>query len=163
VKGPSTSNGRQRRLANGSARWSWARDDLVRLLERATDAELDYIDESRRLPEWALWRTGRQMAWHCAITESCHYQDRVGVRRPQPFAELTRPLPAPPTAAPLELLAVSQAHVERWIERLPYAIVVATHDEVWTARKVLRRSLVTSAPENDVTALLLKKARQALA
>ncbi|HUF33934.1 MAG TPA: DinB family protein [Acidimicrobiales bacterium] len=157
-RAPATAAERQRTLEL----YRWAREDLVRLLETATDTELDWVDDSRRLPDWAWWHTARQMAWHCAITESCYYLASVGVSRPPPFAELTTPLPAPSTATLLDLLAVSQAHVERSIEHLPSDLVVVTNDEVWTTRKVLRRLAGHERAENDVTAALLHNARLAL-
>ncbi len=157
-RGPATPEERQRTLEL----YRWAREDLVRLVKTANDPELDWLDEGRRLPEWAWWRAARQMAWHCAITESCYYLPCVGVSRPQPFAKLTTPLPAPSTAELLECLAVSQAHVEHWIEHLPADVVVENDDEVWTTRKVLRRLAGHERAENDVTTALLQKARLAL-
>lgn len=157
-RAPATTEERQRTLEL----YRWAREDLVGLIKSASEPELDWVDQSRRLPDWAWWSTARQMAWHCAITESCYYLGRVGVSRPEPFAELTTPLPAPSTPVLLELLAVSQAHVERWIDQLPSDVIVMSDGEVWTTRKVLRRLAGHERAENDITAALLQKARSAL-
>lgn len=155
---PATSAERERTLEL----YGWARADLLRLLEDATDDELDWVDPARCLPSWAWWHTARQMAWHCAITESCYYLGRVGVPRPEPFSELARPLPAPDTQTLLELLAVSSDHVHQWIECLEPDIEVVAADEVWTTRKVLRRLAGHERAENEVTADLLRSARSAL-
>lgn len=142
--------------------YRWARADLVTLVGEASDAELDWIDPTRRLADWAWWHSARQMAWHCAITESCYYLGRVGVTRPMAFADLSTPLPAPDTATLLELLAISQQHVETWIERLRPDVEVVANGEVWTTRKVLRRLAGHERAENGVTAELLRNARLAL-
>lgn len=142
--------------------YRWARHDLVQILAQASDAELDWVDPSRELPPWAWWRSSRQMAWHCAISESCYYLDRVGIPRPDAFAELTSPLPAPPTGQLLDLLAISRAHVEAWIEGMPSDLAIVHGSEVWTTRKVLRRLAGHERAENDVTRELLAKARRAL-
>lgn len=63
----------------------------------------------------------------------------------------------------MTLLTISQAHVNRWIERLPKDAVVEANNEVWTTRKVLRRLASHERGENYVTASLLAKARLALA
>ena len=142
--------------------YRWARHDLVRLVKEATDDELDWVDANRRLPGWAWWQSARQMAWHCAITESCYYLERLGVPRPAPFAALTSPHPAPSTSVLLDVLEESQAHVERWIAELPPDVTVETDGEVWTTRKSLRRIAGHERAENDVTADLLRKAAAAL-
>ncbi|KKK56949.1 hypothetical protein LCGC14_3059420, partial [marine sediment metagenome] len=36
---------------------TWARSDLLKLLESATDIELDWDDVGRQMPSWATWRT----------------------------------------------------------------------------------------------------------
>lgn len=139
----------------------WARADLLEMLHDASDEQLDWADPERELPDWAWWDTPRKMAWHCAITESRYYLGRLGVAAPQPFAALTSPFPVPRTTELMELLAISQEHVRRWIERLPDDLVVQKHDEVWTTRKVLRRLAAHERGENHVTASLLAKARLA--
>ena len=140
----------------------WARADLLKMLRDAAEEELDWADPDRELPSWAWWDTPRKMAWHCAITETRYYLGRLGIAPPDPFAALTRPLPAPSTSDLLELLFISQEHVRLWVERLPDCLVVETEDEVWTTRKVLRRLAGHERDENHVTASLLAKARRAL-
>jgi len=157
-RAPATGEERERTLEL----YRWARKDLVGLIRNASDLVLDWVDEDRRLPGWAWWRTARQMAWHCAITETCYYLGRLAVHRPPAFAKLTAPLPAPSTAALLDLLAVSQAHVEYWIENLPPDVAVVTNDEVWTTRKFLRRLAGHERAENDVTTALVQKATLAI-
>lgn len=155
---PATDADRERTLQL----YRWARRDLVRLIDEATDDELDWVDVKRRLPDWAWWHSARQMAWHCAITESCYYLGRLGVPRPAPFAALASPNPAPSTAALLDALGESQAHVETWIAELPPDVTVETDGEVWTTRKSLRRIAGHERAENDVTAELLRRAAVAL-
>ncbi len=61
---------------------TWARSDLLKLLESATDIELDWDDFERQVPSWATWRTARLMAWHIADTGSCYYLAALGVKAP---------------------------------------------------------------------------------
>lgn len=155
---PATDADRERTLQL----YRWARRDLVRLIAEATEEELDWVDGNRHLPGWAWWHSARQMAWHCAITESCYYLGRLGVPRPARFAALTSPHPAPDTTTLLEVLAESRAHVEAWIAQLPPDVQVEADGEVWTTRKALRRIAGHERAENDVTSDLLREAGAAL-
>src|SRR5690606_13613212 len=56
-----------------------AREETIRLVSTASEAELDWEDPARRLPAWARWRTARQLAWHIADTESRYYLTGLGV------------------------------------------------------------------------------------
>lgn len=138
---------------------AWARQDLVKLLETATEEELDWDDPSRSLPHWAWWRSARQMAWHIAITESAYYLSRLGIRPPEPFSSLRSPLPAPSTAELLDLLSSSSAHVRHALQEIPLDLYREHDAEVWTTTKVLRRLAWHERSETDVVRQLLTDAK----
>lgn len=105
----------------------WARGELRRFLAETSDAVLDWDDSERVLPEWAWWRTLRQMAWHVVDTESRYYLPAIGVA------------PLPRGDDLLEELERSHAHVRATVPSLERAAVVESEGEVWTTRKLLRR------------------------
>lgn len=84
-----------------------SRAETIELITQADDAELDYDDPERILPDWATWRTPRQLAWHIADTESRYY---LAALRVEP----------PPRASDLELeLRYSAEHVRVTLTTLP--------------------------------------------
>lgn len=139
----------------------WAREDLIAMVVGATEEELDWDDQDRTLPSWAWWRTARGLAWHCAITETRYYLDRLGVAPPPEFASLTTPFPIPHTRRLLDLLSLSAEHVQREVGTIAPDIAVEVNGERWTTRKALRRLAGHEREENDVTQWLLVRARMA--
>lgn len=97
------------------------------LLDALPDAVLDYDDPHRELPEWARWRTIRQMMWHICDTESRYYLPQTGLPTRERFDDLQR-----------ELVA-SQQHVREILTTMPRGIAHRSGGEVWTATKLLRR------------------------
>lgn len=104
------------------------RPRTIGLVAEASEERLDHDDPARTLPEWASWRTARQMAWHIADTESRYYLPSVG-------------LPSRPRAGDLVTeLRESHLHVCRVLAGLTAEpIVVRQEGEAWTTVKLLRR------------------------
>jgi hypothetical protein len=127
----------------------WSRSELEELLAGCDDAELDWDDPSRELPDWASWRTLRQMSWHIADVESRYYLASLGVAPPERAERLDDELRRSHRHV-LESLAV----VERDVVREP-------ESEVWTYRKVLRRLAWHERSELDAMRALLVRARAA--
>ncbi|MBA2639390.1 MAG: hypothetical protein H0U77_05250 [Nocardioidaceae bacterium] len=88
---------------------------------------LDRDDPNRALPEFAGWRTLRQMAWHIADTESRYYLPMAGLPGKQGVSDL------------LEELGSSHDHVTAVITSMAPDIDVATEGTEWTSTKLLRR------------------------
>lgn len=126
---------------------AWAREDLLVLLDGATDAELDHDDPERAMPSWARWRTLRQMARHVADAESRYYLARLGIAPPDPEDELSAHLDR------------SAQHVRRVLPTLPRDLVREDGGEVWTTRKVLRRLAWHERGEVDAMRALLRRMR----
>lgn len=104
-----------------------ARAETLRLVSRASDAELDWADPARILPAPARWRTARELAWHIADTESRYYLPGLGV-------------PGRPRAADLLTeLRESYAHVRSTLRSLPPDRSRRQQNQEWTMVKVLRR------------------------
>ncbi|MEL4357008.1 MULTISPECIES: hypothetical protein [unclassified Luteococcus] len=99
---------------------------------------LDEQDPGRDLPEWATWRSIRDMFWHICDTESRYYLPRCG-------------LPARERAVSLEQeLEESGRHMPDVLEVMARDIDVRCHDEEWTSTKLLRRLAWHEAGELDV-------------
>ena len=105
-----------------------ARVETLRLIDGASDEQVDRVDTRRRLPGWASWTTARRMAWHIADTESRYYLPNLGLPARQPLPDLEAELRA------------SAEHVIRTVETLP-ATPLAVHEggELWSPVKLLRR------------------------
>jgi hypothetical protein len=127
-----------------------ARDATVRLVTSASEAELDWADPARRLPDWAGWRTPRQLAWHIADTESRYYLAGLGVE------------PRPRAADLLTELRESHVHVRTTLRELPPDLVHHRNRKEWTTVKVLRRLAWHETGELVVLQRLLARARFAL-
>jgi len=124
-----------------------AREETIRLVSRASDAELDWEDPARRLPAWARWRTARQLAWHLADTESRYYLTGLGVP------------PSPRRDDLVAELRASHVHVRAVLETLPPDRVHHRDGEVWTTVKLLRRLAWHEPGELVVLRRLLARAR----
>lgn len=110
----------------------------VRLLAVTPSALLDVEDLGRGLPEWATWRSIRDMFWHICDTESRYYLPRCG-------------LPARARAATLEQeLETSGRHVHDVLEAMDRDIDIRRQGEEWTTNKLLRRLAWHEAGELDV-------------
>lgn len=127
-----------------------AREETIRLVSSASEAELDWDDPARRLPRWATWRTPRQLAWHIAETESRYYLTGLG-------------LPArPPAADLLTELRESHEHVLATLSELPPDRVNHRNGKEWTTLKVLRRLAWHETGELVALRRLLARARLTL-
>lgn len=139
----------------------WARSDLSDMLSQATDEELDWDDPNRVLPDWAWWRTARQMALHIALTESHYYLRNLGIA--PPVLPVT-PGDPPTTADVQDCLRRSGEHVRQVLPRLPRNLSFAYESgQVWTTTKSTWRLACHERGENDVIRHLLAKARAELA
>lgn len=136
----------------------WARSDLLEMLSSATDEELDWGDPHRVLPDWAWWRTPRQMALHIAITESHYYLRNLGVTPPA----LPIVIGEVPTTTDLrECLRLSAEHVRRVLPQLPRDLAFRYEDgQEWTTTKSIWRLAWHERGENDVIRDLLAQAPQ---
>lgn len=105
-----------------------ARAQTLDLVTGVAEDCLDRDDTSRLLPDWATWRTARQLAWHIADTESRYYLPSLG-------------LPSRPREADLRAeLTVSAEHLQSVLSDLPVEpLVKELGGEVWTSVKLLRR------------------------
>lgn len=127
-----------------------AREETIRLVSSASEAELDWDDPARRLPEWASWRTLRELGWHIADTESRYYLTGLG-------------MPARPRAADLLTeLRESYAHVRAALGELPPDRVDHRNRQEWTTVKLLRRLAWHETGELVALRRLLARARFAL-
>lgn len=127
-----------------------AREETLRLVTSASPAELDWDDPARRLPDWASWRTPRQLAWHIADTESRYY-----------LAGLD--LPTRPRAGDLVTeLRESHVHVRHVLDEVQPDRSHHGDGEEWTTVKLLRRLAWHEAGELVVLRRLLVRARCAL-
>jgi hypothetical protein len=133
ISGDEQTFSRDERLASADERHATlnilraARGETCRLVASLSDAELDFIDPERTLPDWATWTSLRQMAWHLADTESRYYLAQLGV--------------APPPRRPTLLAELESSH-----EHVVGAVATVAGDlstrpgrERWTTTKVLRR------------------------
>lgn len=138
----------------------WARSDLLAMISEVTDAELDWEDPDRVLPNWAWWRTPRQMALHIALTESHYYLRNLGF--PAPRLPIT--IADVPTTTDLdECLRRSRNHVRGVLSQLPRDLSFQYENgQVWTTTKAVWRLAWHERSENDVIRDLLKKARDRL-
>ena len=103
------------------------RSQTVRLLDELPADVLDREDPDREMPDWAGWRTIRQMMWHICDTESRYYLPRTG-------------LPARDRRDSLrEELVASQRHVKAVLTTMPRDLAYQSDGEVWTTVKLLRR------------------------
>ncbi len=103
------------------------RHRALRLLDELPATVLDADDPDRELPDWARWRTIRQMLWHICDTESRYYLPSTGLPRRERLADLRAEL------------AASHRHVRSVVEAMPRDQVRGGDGEVWTATKLLRR------------------------
>jgi hypothetical protein len=104
-----------------------ARRETLGLLSGLPDAVLDHDDAARVLPEWATWRTLRQMAWHLADTESRYYLPSLGLPARDRHPDLVTEL------------AASAAAVRKAVLTMPADLVRHRNGQAWTTTKVLRR------------------------
>ena len=126
-----------------------ARPTTIDLVRGATDAQLDWVDPDRGLPEWATWQTARQLAWHIVDCESRYYLPRTGCSYREPASNL------------IDELFESEQHVRRTIMELPAETLAhETEAEVWTSVKLLRRLAWHERGEIVVLRELLKKTEQ---
>jgi hypothetical protein len=102
------------------------------------------------LPEWARWRTARQLAWHIADTESRYYLTGLGVPARARAADLTSEL------------RESHSHVRAALRTLPPDRTIQHNGAEWTTVKVLRRLAWHEIGELVVLRRLLAMARFAL-
>lgn len=123
------------------------RPRTVALLSSCTAEELDWDDPERVLPQYANWRTLRQMGWHVADAESRYYLPSLGLGYREPAGDL------------VEELHLSAKHARRTLETLPADLVVSGPTAVWTTVKLLRRLAWHERAELDVMQALLSKQR----
>lgn len=109
----------------------WTRTDLLRVLDRLPDEALDWDPPGRTLPDWATWRTIRQIREHIARTEIGYYLPWIGYTRDALLDEGEA------------LLHSSRSAALHFLERLesePGRLrLVEERGEAWSVRKVLRR------------------------
>jgi hypothetical protein len=111
-----------------------SRQDLIEAVKDLPAAVLDWDPPYRWFPEWARWRTIRQILEHVASTEVGYYLPKVG------YSGLT-----PNNLAGIpwsEQLRLSRAETEQFLVALSAVDDrerIAKNDAVWSVRKVLRR------------------------
>jgi hypothetical protein len=106
---------------------SRVRRETISLIATTPSAVLDYDDPRRVMPDFARWRTLRQMAWHVADTESRYYLPSLGL----PYLERGTDL--------LTELAASHRHVLEVVAGMAPDLARAADGAVWTSVKLLRR------------------------
>jgi hypothetical protein len=120
-----------------------ARTRTLSLVEGASAEALDRADPHRVLPDWASWRTPRQLAWHIADTECRYYLPSLGLPAKDRTADL------------LTELRESARHVRSVLHQLPAEPLVRRNGaEVWTSVKLLRRLAWHERGEVEVLARL---------
>lgn len=124
------------------------RKRALAVLHDQPDEILDFDDPDRRLPDWASWRTVRQVLWHVCDTESRYYLPQTGLPGRERREDLA------------EELAASAAHVRAVLATMPRALVNRTGGEVWTSTKLLRRLAWHEAGELDAVDELLARWRR---
>ena len=109
----------------------WTRTDLMQVVERLPAGALDWDPPDRTLPDWATWRTIRQILEHIARTEIGYYLPWIGYSQEGLLDEGE------------ELLHRSRAATLRFLERLESESdrlrFVERGGEAWSVRKVSRR------------------------
>ncbi|MHC4162691.1 MAG: DinB family protein [Planctomycetota bacterium] len=111
----------------------WSRADVIQVVSRLPSQALDWDPPHRPFPEWATWKTVRQILAHIAQTETGYYLRWIG----------HSPAHRDPAATWRELLQHSRAETSRFLERLEHDAdrlrLVEERVEAWSVRKVLRR------------------------
>lgn len=147
-----------------------ARPATLELVRSLSDAALDWDDPERELPDWARWRTIRQLAWHIVNTESRYYLPECGLGYRAPATDGTfapdgtfQPLHEDTPKEVLEAeLDQSYDHVRNTVETIPADVVCADHSGTWTTVKMLRRLAWHERGELVVMERLARKAIAAL-
>lgn len=112
----------------------FSRQDLIAAVKDLPDAVLDWDPPYRWFPEWARWRTIRQILGHLVSTEIGYYLPMVGYSGLSPSSLVGIPWS--------EQLRLSRAETEQFLVKLSAAddrARLTESDEVWSVRKVLRR------------------------
>jgi membrane associated rhomboid family serine protease len=108
----------------------WSREDLLEAVESLPADALDWDPPYRTLPDWATWKTIRQILEHVARTEVGYYLPWIGYA---PTLDLEGE----------ELLPRSRGETLRFLEGLEQAPdrlrLAERGGEAWSVRKVLRR------------------------
>ena len=137
-------------LERTSAILTYARQELLALIEDCSAAELDWDDPDRQLPGWAHWRTLRQVAFHIADTESRYYLAALDLEPPKRSTDVR------------EELRRSRTHVQEVLGRFERDRAVTAGCQSWTTRKVLRRLACHERSELDAMRPLRDKARHTI-
>ncbi len=111
-----------------------SRRDLLGSVSRLPDQLLDWDPPYQHFPNWADWRTIRQVIRHIALCEVGYYLRWIG------FDPITARQPPPDWR---DLLEASRADTLRCLDSLKTAAdrarLVEARGEAWSVRKVLRR------------------------